>query len=422
MPERSKELMEDVAEQLIIYLQAGYLNPNSFIKQLETGIVDFIQLLKLHFLLKEELRSFVRELPTRLRSLQLSTKQFKRLLTGEIRGKIDWQQTFKERARTNYGGAKRFVCQQSHKNYSTQENLVLKELLTVLQGIVTQELKQSDYQWLAHWQGEEGLVQILEELYLQNIYLSRINSGKLSLTQRMIADVSQSRQPLYRQAAELLGFYRRLVNPQGWTARDKAEVKQLLGQTFIQPQQEEVFFELYWIIKFLAAQQAEVQLYPITNGSNLVAKWSKNSKDYFLYHNSTGSSNLNWRVDLEEIEHSQLPYLQRRGRAHKKSQFWAAQIFDSQINDIFWQGRPDLLIEVIDTKSGNLKKVIIGEVKYTDRIATAKQGLQELADYLELLKVEGQYLEAELEVEGILFLDRVKIESKQVGNIEVYVN
>ncbi len=77
-------------------------------------------------------------------------------------------------------------------------------------------------------------------------------------------------------------------------------------------------------------------------------------------------------------------------------------------NQDLYRGRPDIIVEFYDkTEDGKyLSKVIIGEVKYTDKDSTFSIGLRELFEYLKFGK-EGEYLENNVELEGIVITDKV---------------
>ena len=54
--------------------------------------------------------------------------------------------------------------------------------------------------------------------------------------------------------------------------------------------------------------------------------------------------------------------------------------------------------------------MVIGEIKYTCRTGTAKQGLQELMEYCQLLKYQQEYVgDTDIEVVGLLLLDGVAL-------------
>ncbi len=91
----------------------------------EVGVIDFVQ-----------------ELPERVRRIKTTVTKSTRKLEGEVRGRIDWQETIKERYKTNPKNQTLFACSQTKKNYNIQENLVLKQLLSVIHKTIFEDLNQ----------------------------------------------------------------------------------------------------------------------------------------------------------------------------------------------------------------------------------------------------------------------------------------
>src|SRR6056297_2382858 len=125
MKTKAEELIKEIAEELIVYLKAGQLNLTPFLQQIKPNINNFKQLLRIHFILQPEIITFIEQLPTQLRRIKTSSQQIKKMLQGEVRGQVDWQQTIKQRYQTNCQARSSFVCQQRNSNYNVQENLVL---------------------------------------------------------------------------------------------------------------------------------------------------------------------------------------------------------------------------------------------------------------------------------------------------------
>ncbi len=83
----------------------------------------------------------------------------------------------------------------------------------------------------------------------------------------------------------------------------------------------------------------------------------------------------------------------------------------------FYSGRPDIIFEHYDG-NGGIEKVEVGEVKYTDKKQTFKQGLEELIEYMYYVRKNSEYLEEEGKVEGVLVVDHtIEINRKKFQNI-----
>lgn len=249
---------------------------------------------------------------------------------------------------------------------------------------------------------------------------------QLRVTPRMIADTKKSRNLLYQDAAQLLDFYRRLTNVNRWTENERSEIKELLSNTFIRPQADDVLFELYWAIKLINENTEQEQLNLIDGSSNLVTSWEAQERKYFIYHDTRGSGRLNWQVNLNELEETSDPFLRRRVEGYKLSQELNKSIFNKELSNTYWQGRPDIVIEIVNQENKKLEKVIIGEVKYTNNFDTVKQGLTELIDYLVLIRDENGYFsnnkltEPRIELEGLLLFDEISAANNQIQGVKIY--
>lgn len=409
MKTSKEKLIKEISEYLIIYLKSGKLSLNSFIKDINLDIKDMDQLLKIHFILRDDVKNFVQELNKMIRSFKTSTITTNQLLFGEVKGHIDWQKTIINRLNINYEDKTIFSCNERYKNYNIKENLVLKELLRTIYNIVFNDIdlnRVSSYSWFSKW---ELLKNELNYVYKKNIYIKKIKDKNVNVTDRMINDTLKSRNQLYREAARLLAAYRRIMNYR----INKEEVSEMLSQTFITPEKESVLFELYWVISLIKNNAMGEKLYLVNGRENMVAKWEDELYAYEIYHDSTGSGELLFQVNLDEVDNSENDFLNRSVCSYKKAMKLSEQIFRSNLDKSYWRGRPDILIEIKDKNTNTLKKVIIGEVKYTDKIETAKIGLKELLEYIMLVKdSDSNYLyneeKGEVEIKGILFLDNVE--------------
>ncbi len=256
----AKTLLDDIAEDFVQYLKSGNLNIKSFSKRIDPTLnIDNIEkLLRIHFVLTEQrgehgvgVIDFIDNLSERIRRIKTTVKKTRTLFRGKVRGKICWKDTLRYRYNSNPKDSTLFVCDRREKNYEISENLVLKRLLQIIHEIVYTDLRvalEKEYEWIGEWASEEkNLEKTLNRIFFRNVYLRRIDLTDVKVTNRMISRAKRSRQPLYREAAVLLSQYRELMNYEF----DPEEAKNLLKNTFINPEKTEVLFELYWIIKII---------------------------------------------------------------------------------------------------------------------------------------------------------------------------
>ena len=199
-------------------------------------------------------------------------------------------------------------------------------------------------------------------------------------------------------------------------------LKELFEKTFIEIADENTLFELYWVIKILKENAKGYKMYIMDGKENKVATWEDDIHVYTIYHDSTGSNELMFKISVEEVKNSSLTneFLKRQIKVYDKFREIGSKLFkDREINENIWQGRPDIIIEVRNKETNKLKKVVLGEVKYTTDKNYVLQGLRELLEYIYFFKDKyGRFvyesINQEIKVKGILFTD--KIEHDYINN------
>ncbi len=420
-------LLDEVGSYLITFLKHG--NISSFTKKIdeELNIDDMEKLLRIHFVLRNDVIEFIEHVPQWIRRIKTTTIQENERQHGKIRGKIDWQKTIKQRCSENFADPTLFSVNRRERNYGISENIVLKELLSIIHNIVFQDLKpaiQYDHPWLKEWT-TENLTDIVKSVYLKNIYIRRIRQqGHKDVTQRMISNARKSRTQLYRTAAALLSDYQKLMN----FDINPDEAEQLLQNTFIKPEKIEVLFELYWtfqVIRAMTEDDKSIRFHLIEGDHNIVAEWEDSEFLYRIYHDSTGTFSFyeHW-ADIELPEKD--GYLKREGKVIQNWQTQCKKMLDMEKSDTLWGGRPDILVEKCEKDNQKLCQVFIGEVKYTRSKNYAAQGLKELLEYMALIRQNNRYFERNPDrifvsdkIKGWLFVDTMEIQSHVSDNIAV---
>lgn len=393
----SEELINEISENFSQYLKHGIIAP--FAREIDPNlnIRDIEKLLRIHFVLTKGngagwigVIDFVEQLPSRLRRIKTTVLQKNEILNGEVRGKIQWKDTITKRYEQNPNDYTLFVCDQREKDYNISENIVLKSLLQIIHDITHNDLNiafEKNYDWLTAWVKEKELKPMLNSIFLKNVYLKRINLKNSNVTERMISRALKSRIPLYREAAVLLSRYRKLMK---YELNDK-EAKELLKNTFIKTDRIEVLFELYWAIKIINKFE-NVKFELIEANCNMIAKWKSEKNIYKMYHNSTGecfkfNEGINELEQLIEKTNHEDNYFSRRLEIIKQLN----KMTNSNKKQM-WGGRPDILLEKYDLNN-NIKSIFIGEVKYSDNKNYAVNGLEELLEYIALIKENESYVE-----------------------------
>ena len=427
------KLINEIGDNFNMFLKAG-IRLETFSKKIdpELNINNLNKLLRIHFVLTGDVIDFVQALPKRVQRIKTTVDKRSRILNGEVRGRIEWDKTIKERGKCNYSDLTLFVCNQTEKNYNISENIVLKHLLSIIHSIVFEDLKPAidkDYKWVESWtENQNKLKTTIRKVFLRNIYIKRITSDDVELTERMIHSTSKSRNKIYRDAARLLLRYNKIMKHD----LDSEEAKELLRNTFIKPERTEVLFELYWVIQMIEAKSGkelkDVKFNIIDGTNNIVAEWGAGDCIYRIYHDSNGSFQFLEKCEdvFKDIIVDKDGYLVREENVFRKWQEMCSEVFSLEKGDSFWGGRPDILLEKYKNGSDNPEQVFIGEVKYTDSKEYAAQGLRELLEYMALIKSDIGYFEEKEKifesdkVNGYLFVDKIdNVKTQAHKNIKI---
>ena len=124
-------ILEDIKEFLQLYLFKGNvsLNDDTVEDLFELSHEDLITLKAVHFILSDEVRNLVKILPQLVRNLAHSTQRETEIMRGNVRGRIYWGSTLKERYSQGFNDKSLFVCNPPSKFYNLEENQLLKFLL-----------------------------------------------------------------------------------------------------------------------------------------------------------------------------------------------------------------------------------------------------------------------------------------------------
>lgn len=399
-----EEIIKFIEKELIIYLKGGKLSINPYLKDLNLNIDNLEKLLKIHFLLDEEVLSYIKSLKINIRRLNTSINKEEILTKGNIRGNILWHKSIIKRYSINPKDYSIFICKEHFKNHIAKENIVLNELLKILYEIVNET---SDLIYDNYNLDKEDLLKNIN-VYKKNIYLSKIEEKYI--TDKMINSVINSRNKFYSQSAKLLKRYKKIIN------LDEDEVENLFKRTFIDILNDWTLFELYWIVRIIKENTKNAKLYILDDKNTKVAEWRDNENIYTIYHNSTGSNEISFKVDLEEICDIENIVINKRREIINETNNIAKKIFPNireRYSKVF-NGRPDILIEIRNINNKKLNKVVIGEVKYTKDTNNIIQGIKELLEYIKFIKYKqnNKYeyfseLDIDLEVEGLLLSENL---------------
>lgn len=380
------ELIDGLTEDILAYVMTGRISDRAVARglkpeDLDERFEDFRLLVDLHFVLREDVVEFVRNLPKHLRQMETRTHTRTNTSRGQVRGRVDWQRTFQRRSTESPGNRSLFVCDTRAEQYDTDENLVLKRLLAIIYDTLdrAEEYLTGDYQWVTDsWNGESGLIDEFRQIFERNVHVRRIRDpSQYEPTDRMLATATGSRQELYRQAATLLRKHRRIHS------LEEDAVRELVEQTAITPDDEARLFELFVLFRFIRTLDemldGSFKMQTIESGRQEVARLNGDTEVAVYHDSSAPDQELSFRADIEDKSKQELS---RTEAIHEEARKVAKAYFDEDFEN--HTGRPDVIVLEID--GGDEIQYLVAEVKNSTRVETIRTGIKETLEYLAFLR------------------------------------
>ncbi|ELY94957.1 hypothetical protein C482_17828 [Natrialba chahannaoensis JCM 10990] len=387
------ELLDELSEDILTYVMQGAFPERELAQtispsQLDERFEDYELLLDLHFILKSDVIEFVQKLPRRLRSIRTETSTVSQTHRGTVNGHVNWGRTIKKRHTQNPRDGSLFVCDNRSENYDIPENLVLKKLLAIIHRTLREAdpLLKDNYTWVQEtWGDNEQLIDDLQRVVERNVHVRRIREPKAyEPTERMLTTASQSRQEIYREAASLLRSRTNIF--QG----DTEEIRSLLDETAITPDDEHALFELYVLFQFVATleqlRNEQAQFKTIASDRQEVARID-GSKEFVLYHdNSARDRNLSF-ISEPDADREELG---RSDTVQRVAQDVAGDYLGKEFEN--HTGRPDVIVLEIISEETNEHEYLITEVKNSTNTDTIRRGIKETLEYLAFLRVDDEFV------------------------------
>ncbi|MFP9062344.1 hypothetical protein ACLI4R_17720 [Natrialbaceae archaeon A-chndr2] len=388
-----EQLLEQLTEDVLAYVMRGTFPEREFARsikpeQLDERFDEYELLLDLHFILQSDVVEFVRDLPEHLRSIRTETRTVSRTRRGTVDGRINWGATVKKRYAEHPRDASIFVCDNRSENYDIPENVVLKQLISVVHRTVREasDYLVEDYDWVSEtWRGNEDLIDELQRVVERNVHVRRIREpDSYEPTERMLTTAADSRQQVYREAAKLVRSRNRLFDG------DEREIRRLLEKTAIAPDDENVLFELFVLFRFVRTlenlRESQPTFQTIATDRQEIARF-EGEKDLVLYHdNSANDKDLSFVAvpDEDQDHHS------RSDKVQLVSQAVAGNYFDKDYQN--QTGRPDVIVLEIISEDDTPNEYLITEVKNSTNEDTIRRGIKETLEYLAFLRVNEEYV------------------------------
>jgi hypothetical protein len=281
-----------------------------------------------------------------------------------------------------------FVTENRSETYDIPENLVLKQLLSVIYTTLrdAEEYLKADYDWVAdRWRNNKDLIDTLQRIMDRNVHVRRIRSPETyEPTERMLTTAENARQEIYRDAAALLRTRQHLFDGH------PDELRTLLNQTAITPDDQARLFELYVLFRFVATleelQDAQPVFQTIKSGRQEVARID-GEQEIVLYHDTSASDRgLSFRTDVNPTERE----LTRSEQVQRAARDVASAYFETEFQN--HTGRPDVIVLEVRSENPIEYEYLIAEVKHSTREETIRTGIKETLEYLAFLRVNEKYV------------------------------
>ncbi|ELZ06805.1 hypothetical protein [Natrialba aegyptia] len=404
-------LAETVQRDLIAYLRSGRtINQQAVTERLDStglSISDFDRLKRIHFTLSEPVRDYLDELPERLRRVRTASNVEREQVRGEVRGAVDWGQTYRARYAENPDDRSKFVTRSPYTEYQLPENVLLKTLLSILAETVKTDISAIDQSWRRDVWSDANAEAFVRRIS-QNIHLDRINADEdTPIEASHLEAARRSRQPLYYEAYELYQLYDRLLNNEF----DEPRVREILFETLFVPDTA-TLFELACVFRLLRSleDEYEVALHTIEAGSGAIAELRTDRWQIEVYHDETGPLTFNERLPEDPMDE----YLRRYERVLDRHRNFLGR----KSHRPLYQGRPDLIMVVNERKDADKtpRKILLGEFKHSSSESVFSDAVQEIFEYLEYARPEeaasrrwdtDEYLvdEDSIDFEGVIVTD-----------------
>ncbi|EHK00640.1 hypothetical protein HRED_00840 [Candidatus Haloredivivus sp. G17] len=391
------ELLDQVADDIFSYVMQGDFPQQSIAsslkpKDLNDRFEEYEKLMDFHFVLRNEIVELVNNLNSELRSIKTETEKESRISNGNVDGRIDWSSTVKERYSRNPDNSALFVVDNSTQDYSIDENIVLKKLLSIIYNTLDdcEEFFDRNHEWSKRWTEKHGdLVQEMKNTFERNVHIERIRDPEeYEPTERMLNSAENSRNKLYRDAAKYLRMREKIFSG------DQEEIRDLLEKTAITPDDEDRIMELFVLFKFISSIESieagsDFNLNTISRGTQRIASMQAEDKEIRIYHDSSAKKDLDieFKYDPEahirEEDGEPVRELTRPEKVEKEAQDTIGRYFGK--NTSKHTGRPDvILVEII--KDNEEREYFITEVKNSTNENTIRRGIKEALEYLAFLR------------------------------------
>ena len=282
-----KEVLQFIKPSLYRYFFNEAV-PNLHVPLQKLGLseADLNFLKTVHFLLSPKVEALINELPKLIRNLSHSTQKEVIECRGVVRGRIDWNLTFKERFSQGFNDPSLFICQPSTKMYDLPENQLLKFILWKIRSL-TETIELSIPEELMEQEEWRRWVDIIGSRYYKvkniskNIYFQQISLPRL-IKPKALQKAYRHRNQSYDHVAECYELYEKL-----FISNDQEVLRKLIESQIFEPLNNNKLFEIYVLIKILNLLEnypGELEFGLLRPGTNYTARYTLNDLEICIFY------------------------------------------------------------------------------------------------------------------------------------------
>ncbi|SDA57334.1 hypothetical protein [Methanobrevibacter millerae] len=284
-------IYEEIKEFLHLYFFKGYIsnNLNKSIEDLFDLSHDDLNTLKaIHFLLSDEVKNLVEIIPMLIRNLSHSTRKETEEFHGQVKGRIDWNQTIKARFSQGYDDKSLFVCQPPSKYYDLEENQLLK---FILNKIIFLKRNFVDFIFLNElnlekidskdWQESISNIYQMTKKTLKKVYFDDISSIK-EVKSKHLRKTYKNRNQLYHLVAKAYILYEDLF------INDDIEIlRNLVENRIIKAANPDKLYEIYVFFNLIKTLPENKNLKLLYSGNDYAVISSVGDVEITIYYQKT---------------------------------------------------------------------------------------------------------------------------------------
>lgn len=284
-------ILEEIKEFLHLYFFKGDIsnNPNKQIEDLFDLSKDDLDTLKaIHFLLSDEVKSLVEILPILMRNLSHSTRKETEEFRGQIKGRVDWNQTLKERMSYGFDDKSLFICQPPSKYYDLEENQLLKFLLNRIISLKKNFVDFIDLSELnvekidsIDWQEKVSNIYQMAKKTLKKVYFNDISSIK-TVKSKHLRKAYKNRNQLYHRVAKVYILYEDL-----FIAEDENVLRDLVENRLIKAADSDKLYEIYVFFNLIKSLPESKKLRLLYSGNDYAVKSQIDDVRITIYYQKT---------------------------------------------------------------------------------------------------------------------------------------